>query len=451
MNRVALKKNLMSWAVPAVALLILFIISFGVRWEAFRAMPQGYGFYNAQHQRWINAEVNSHVLYVLSMYRAHPPAQHQFAPYFFGTNDPTDTAFLHNPNLTGSNVYTSFAPTVFIVPYALFKILGTPLTYTALELFSLAIHFACIALIHGLLRVLLPARGHRKHLIPILGASVYTFSTVALHNHMSVYWSHQLLQPVYLAAMLRFAQTRGTLRLREVLLWGAALPLISWTGFVMDLAFALHFGAQYLRLRTRDWILRFATLAAAGLTALVAIVSQILLVTGASLSAYFDKIANRVEARSFDAGYTTLPKLIESYVIDVAYDTGAYVLIALFLVTSYFYLVRRVPRLKSFTFVILLMSLVPLLETIPLIEHDAVYGFGRLKLLLPLILLLCLTADGVLRHVNWSKRYIVLIAICFAVPAAAHSYLYIDIYGNRHDTYRRYLNLPPPAHSYFAQ
>jgi hypothetical protein len=451
MNKNVFNKKLIDWLLPLGIVLALFAISFGVRWEALRNMPQGYGYYNQQYQRWINAEVNSHVLANIQTYRTYPTTDHWFASYILGSAE--DTRFLPSKKIPEISVYSSFSPAVFIFPYAVFKVLHLPVTYTGLELLNLFLHFTCIVLIYSLLRALFPRKDRwQQHFIPILGASVYTFSTVTLHNHLSVYWSHQLLQPFYFAAMLRFIQTRGRFRLPEIALWATLLPLISWTGFVMNAAFGLYFMVKLTQERKRAWLARTIATAISALFALGAIVLQVLFVSGVGVNNYIDKVFSRIEARSFDAGYVTLPKLIETYARDVLYDIGAYIILLIALLSTGVYLRYKLRHVPLFTWGVLLLSALPVLETIPLIEHDTVYGFGRLKLVLPLVIALCIALNQILNHWQWSKRAVAILTIAFVLPAAAHVVIYQKIYGDGpHHYYQEHLRLSPQQRLLFSQ
>lgn len=434
-----LKFLFINYWLAGVVLLCIFAISLAVRWDTFHNAPQGGAYYNTSYSRWTNTEVNTHVLYNIETYRYYPPARHFFASYFYAH----DSRFMPSKYIESTVVYSSFPPTLFIAPYLIFKLLHvSTLSYTALKIFSLAIHFLCIGLVFVLVRTLLPRRHkYRDVIIPAFCASVYAFTTVTLHNHMAVYWSHQLLQPFFIGLLIRLTQTNGSLRLRELAIWSFLLAVITWTGFVACLGLILYFALQYWRHRQQRLLRYIATVAISAAAALALIVGQVLFVTGASIPAYFDTVANRVEARSFETGYVTPIQLIVTYVRDVAYDIGAYIFLALVLLVIFLAIAHRLPSFTKVQWMILWLATFPIIESIPLIEHDTVYGFGRLKLVLPLLLILCLVAGQLLAQWRWRTQAVILVALLFSIPAVIHVHIYQNIYGNgpQHTNYAQYV------------
>jgi hypothetical protein len=106
---------------------------------------------------------------------------------------------------------------------------------------------------------------------------------------------------------------------------------------------------------------------------------------------------------------------------DLVLDYGAYILLAYSMALGY------LSRLKpSFAWEVIFVSAFPLLESLPLLEHDTVYGFGRLKWLLPCVLILALMSYEFL---NGKKLRTFLFVSLFALADLAHILIYLNIYS----------------------
>jgi hypothetical protein len=405
---------------PVLILLSFFIATLVVRNDVRRFAPLGEAVYAANYQRQENTEVFKHVLYVLTVYRDNPIAKHQFAPYVGASPNFLPNRF--NPLLI---VYPSFSPVFFIVPYLFLTLLHIGLSYSGLQLFSLALHFVCIIMVYLLVRTLLPRR-KLAVFVALLCASVYAFSTSTLQNHMNVYWAHQLLQPFYFGAVLLFIKRKGLLKPWEAAVMGFVLSIIAWTGLVVSVGFAGYYAWRYHKRKDKADLWR-AVAVLSGITAAVLLVAgQILWITGASAPLYISKIFLRVQARSFDPGYTTSVFVIPlRFLLNVAIDAGAYIVLALVFAGMYW---RRWRHTTNIALTAVFLTLFPLLESIPLLEHDTVYGFGRLKLFVPLIIILALGAYEFVVRAKHTWRAAWLLTGLFAVAALIHIFLFLDIY-----------------------
>jgi hypothetical protein len=404
-----LKRNL-----PLLLLIVLFALSIVVRIGAFSQQPLTH--YNHAYDRFTNLEVYHHLSYVVNdIYAHYPIAKHKFAGYF----PEGDPRFLHHRYLPVL-VYMSFPPTVFIVPYVFFKILGIGATFQAMEAFGLLIHLISVILLYYLLLAVLPkGNGRRRQTIAVLGASIYIFSTGTLHNHMSVFWSHQLLQPALIGSLLLFTKKRGMLTWWQSLAVGFTLSVITWTGVVASAGFVLYGLFQFWRSRRKGYLWSAVGVAGGAMLALAAVIGQVLYTTGASIGAYASKVGQRIDARSPLAEGSVM-HTVRRFLNDLFLDYGA------FFLATYSLLLLNFRKLKpSLAWAVVFLAAFPVLESFPLLAHDTTYAFGRLKWLLPVILVFSLLSHEFLDGTK--KRLYTLVGIV-AAASLVHILLYLDIY-----------------------
>jgi hypothetical protein len=385
---------------PVIAILALFALSVLLRLQSFGMDPlesQGW----TQFQRFNNTEVWDHNNYVLEVYSTLSASEHKFVGYVGASDE-----FLKNADNPGLTVYTSFPPTQFIVLFLASKIIGS--TFAASQVFGLLLHALCVALVGYLIHVLT-----RNNVATVVGAAMYTFSTGTLWYHMNVFWAHELLVPVFLVALIVFVRQQGRLRWWQGLLLGLALSIITWTGAVAAVGFALHGAWKWYR--TRDTAYLGNLFMVAGMVVAVAlIVGQVLVTTGADPLEYLSKVANRAGSRTAGAESVDLPVAMWRFVNALLIDYGGFMLIALVLA------VRR--GLTGFQWEVAAVAAFPLLESFLLLEHDLIYGFGRLKWLLPAILIACMAGANLSPRGKWK------LGIATGVAALVHIGLYFVVF-----------------------
>ncbi|MDP5181534.1 hypothetical protein QOZ88_02705 [Blastococcus sp. BMG 814] len=389
---------------PVVAIAALFAVSVLLRLPALGMDPiQNSGW--TPYQRLNNANVWIHNQYVLEVYGSNPILGHKFASYIG-----TDPQFLRNAALPQLTVYTSFPSTHFVVLHLALNALGLGMTYAASQVFGLLLHGASVALVAYLVLLLT-----RNKVMAVTGAAMYTFSTGTLWYHMNVYWSHELLVPVFLASLVVFVRRAGRPRRWQAFLIGAAMTAVTWTGAVAAVGWSLY--GLYKHHRTKDRAFLANLFAAVGMvTALVLITAHVLVTTRATPLAYLRALLNRAEVRSATGAQEGFPLLSWRFVNALVLDYGGFLLAALVVAL----IVGRL--LSTFQWEVVLLSAFPLLESFLLLEHDFWYGFGRLKWLLPAILLICLAGA------NLGRRGTSVLVAAVGAAALAHVALYFVVF-----------------------
>ncbi|WP_285745985.1 hypothetical protein [Lentzea sp. NBRC 105346] len=381
---------------------MLFVASIFLRLPAFGIDPmKEFGW--TQFERFNNAEVWIHDRHVLNIYDTHPIQVHKFAGYVG-----YDEQYLKNKEDPQLTVYTSFPPTHFVALFATLKTFGGHYTYKAMEVFGLAIHALSVGLIAYLVYLLT-----RSRLLAVLGGAIYIFSTGTLWYHMNVYWAHELLVPVFVGSLIVFVKRRGLMRWWESLLFGAGMTLISWTGAVAAVGYALYGLYKFYKTKDRAYLNHLFVIAGLA-AALVLVVAQVLITTGSNPVEYVEKVLHRAQTRT--AGATSMPfvVMVWRFVNDLLLDYGGYMVIALVLAVKY--------KIERFHKAVLFVAAFPLVESFIILEHDTVYGFGRLKWLIPVILLICIAGAKLSERRKW------LLASAVAAASVLHIALYFSVY-----------------------
>ena len=392
-------KRFTKW--PVLILLGLFLLSVLVRAGQFN--QEYIANSGIRLGQFTNTEVFYHTEYVLALYDRYDASQHLFASYI--RHD--FTQFLQHKEIF-ETVYTSFPSAIFVVPYLVFELIHTPPTYLSLQIFSLALHLLCILLFYRLLLLLTKDRA-----VSVLAASAYIFATIALQHHMNVYWAHQLLQPLFIYSLILFVKREGRLRPWEILGLALAMSLITWTGVVASVGYALYGAWMLWRTRDRAYLSYLWAVFGVGL-AMAAVYLQVFLATGANLGDYLYALSHRADARSSVSSPPSF--LIGAFFNALLIDMGLFAAVLPLLAWK--------NRPEHMEWAVLFISTFPLLESFLLMGHDYTYGFGRLKWLVPLVLLI-----GIL-GAKFAKTYrrLTVLAIFIIIASAIHVYFYWHLY-----------------------
>jgi hypothetical protein len=387
---------------PVIVLPALFAFSVLIRLPAFNIDPvKDAGW--TRFERFNNSEVWLHDQYVLDVYAHYPVRVHKFAAYIGGGDE-----YLKNKDDPQLTVYTSFPPTHFVALFLTLKTFGAHYTYKAMEVFGLVIHALCVALIAYLIYLLT-----RSKLLAILGGSMYIFSTGTLWYHMNVYWAHELLVPLFVGSLIVFVKRKGLMRWWESLLFGAGMTLISWTGAVAVVGYVLYGAYKFHKTKDRAY-LNYAFMAVGMVAALTLVLVQVLITTGASPIEYIEKVIHRAGARTVAAKSMPLAVMGWRFFNDLLLDYGGYMLIALVMALKH--------KILTFHWAVVFVAAFPIVESFAILEHDTVYGFGRLKWLIPVIVLICLAGAGLRDRGKW------WLAFAVAAASALHVALYFSVY-----------------------
>lgn len=369
------------------------------------------------YNRPLNTDVFIHTNLVFSIYTSNPVRTHLFASYIGADSQFITSA--RNENLT---LYTSFPPALFAIPYIILSVLHVEAGTQNLQLFNLLIQLVCSVLIFLVIKRILFNQKHAD-MIACISSSAYIFSTGTLLNHMNVWWAHQLLQPFLIGSCLLFVTQGNKFKAYQTYFLGVILTAISWTGAVVSVGIALLHLWRYIIHRDRMDIPKIALPVVGIATSVVALYAQIWLATKVDVATWVNKIAHRANARS--GADHELSDLLLQFFQGIITDYGAYLVILAGLVSLANHHRIKVGVLLQKYKAVLAISIFPIFESLLLLEHDSVYTFGRLKFLLPIILITAVLGSELIQRRILRIR---TLSLALGVAAAIHVFLYLDIY-----------------------
>ncbi|WP_431276293.1 hypothetical protein ACQ858_08570 [Variovorax ureilyticus] len=388
-----------------VAVLLVFIAALVVRSDDFR------GERGAE-----NLEASYHTLLTITALHEVPVARSHLLPIvnFGGPKDINIPwgATVRTPN--GDFVYTSFPPLAFLVPAALFQALNVEPSLGTLASFNAGLGLISAFLLFAILVRILTFDGHTKGVAvfaSVAGASLLLLSKEGLHSFGPVYWAQQLAQLFLLGQLAVLVELKHREPPKPVALL-ALLGVISflaayteWTGFVANGLIGLAF---VVRDRAGSRRVGLVMLAANAL-AIGAITVHLASAIGwqETLSA----LSKRFFARSAMADRGLL-ELLGQY-----WESFGLLLVLSALAGAVVMAHARRHSKPAVTFAVfaLLVSLAPLVENFIMLQHAWQFSYDRLKLVVPLSVLVA-SAFAILlsakRTAAWAFA-LILLALSF--------------------------------------
>ena len=298
----------------------------------------------------------------------------------------------------GSYVYTSFPPAGFLLPYALFSWRSQGLGFFTLSLLNsligLSSAVAMGALARAVTRSLLQgatARLQSEWVVFTTVSILYLFLRESLVSHGAVYWPHSVSQlTLIIGAFMAYKvfQGRDTILSNAILLLALFIyPALEWTGFIfaVGVSIALLINWRLIRRQPdqarsngiRNLSLAIATLL---LTALSGIALIAIFSIAIGLENLLEALASRATARTFDFG--ALFGLVPQYFVSF----GALVPLALLAGIQVSRNKMMPPSEARPEHLLFLVVAFPMLENVVLMQHAYQFSFDRLKLAVPLLL-----------------------------------------------------------------
>lgn len=336
-----------------------------------------------------NLDATYHVLLTVQALRESPPSVHHFLPI-------VNLASSRQRNLNfgstvadaaGNRFYTSFGAIGFLVPYAVLGAFHADPTPQNLMAVNFAIHVIATLLLALLVDEALAESGverRTRSLAVLLSAATYLFVNESLFSHGLIYWHHSLFQPVWMLQLLLFfrivrrwdAVERPSRAQFAALIAVSVLgPMVEWSGYIANAAIA---GWLWWRARAACAAsprrgprrLALAVLAAAALAGLVFVAHFALAIGIRPLVA---ALTERAQARDAAAGSITA--LLRGYY-------QSFLLLPMLAIAAPFVVraqSRRWPAVSPALAGLLVVTAIPLIENVLLMQHATTYTFDRLK------------------------------------------------------------------------
>lgn len=323
-----------------------------------------------------NVEASYHTLLTVKALNENTGSDHFFLPSVTLGGDVN-----HNvgwgatkPTPTGSYIYTSFYTPAFILAASFFYFSGLDINLENLSYLNLFIGFITSLFLLSLFLKTKKIRTINDVIFIALPAITVTiFSTEALLSTGVIYWAQSVYNLIFAASLFTlyvFLEKRGSSRKSGMILFLCFLgPLFEWTGFIYNIGLMIIF-YSYLKNKKLASQIFFVTFLSGFFLVLHYFIAL-------GIENTIIGFVSRFSARTINSNILLLPY---GYVMSY----GLFLALAVFLLFSF---IRNKSDGKIYI-AIVFASLFPLIENIIMYQHASQFSFDRLKLIIPLSILL---------------------------------------------------------------
>lgn len=362
-----------------------------------------------------NSDATWHVLYTMQCYDEVPVSEHKFAP-LVTLGDESDKGLQWGACVPDRNdrnyYYTSFSGAGFLAPYIFMKLFGLTGSEQTLYLFNTVL-FSISAMI--LIRFLWDVFRESRFRIWVVsaGSLAYLFSPELLHNFGVVYWCHSLMQCTLLLQGYAYYRHRSQGKGKSLfLLLCLVNPYIEWTGYVANGGFFLAELFRYWKTDKVKALKNSAAIAAATVGALLLFLMHFLLVVPPD--ALLEAMKARFLARNLSA-HVPLSALLTGYLSSFRYTFALVAGLAVFAGVLWGGAKAAKQNAQHYTCAVqpwlLFVFCFPVLENVLMIQHAVEYAFDRMKLIFPVVLILCELVNYILLRISKAKWPVIVLAV----------------------------------------
>lgn len=410
-----------------------FALSLWIRWPAF-----------ASEAATPNLEASYHALWTAESLTGSPVSSHRLLPTVtLGPVPENDISWgTARPTPGGSYVYASFPPLAFWLATPLVGLGETPMDLRPLGLFNSLIGLLAALLLAGLARRVFLDRalvgGEHQEDRQTLGWGVFASTACtalllceSLQSHGVVYWPQSPAQVVFIAgAWFAYGvvkQKSSNLTTTGLLACCAIYPLLEWSGYIFNVGLFIAFAAMNLRagpapltgdglrwwapssvrMIVRGWPIRIAAL-----TVVVGVATLAHLVSAVGAGETLEALGSRAAARATSLNLLGLP---------LGYLTSLGLLVPAGVLAGWSSLRFMRGQWNSPFGWLLLITAFPSLENLIMLDHAIEFSFDRLKLIVPLILVLAFWAGGLA-----TSRVLIVLPLAALAIIGSNVLLYRD-------------------------
>jgi len=333
-------------------------------------------------------EASYHTLFMIEVLRETPASDSKFLPLvsFPGEADRNIPWGTTLRTRDGRYIYASFESTAFLPPLAFFELFGLPTTLQSILIFNGLLQLGCCFVLAFLLRRMLAHRGLSGRVADIAvlaGVSIQFFAQEALISYGLIYWTQQFYQLVMIGSLVllhRLFAGNEHRRRTIALLLGLAFagPLIEWTAFVFNAGMVLVLLHAARSRGDGPWLKLAIAISVVTLVSAIAIIAHFAWVSG--LQNTLDFMSGRFLIRSGKDGdpYQLAKNYVKSFGLILPIFIGSLVIVWQ----------KRAAVLDRAALLVLFVSLFALLENILLMQHSTQFGFDRLKMIIPMAIVI---------------------------------------------------------------
>lgn len=402
------KQNAYICATMAFSFLVIVIVAF-LKWQGTDI-------------NYRNSDATWHTLLTMQAYDETPVSVHKFVP-IVTTGEERDKGIPWGatiPDDKGNYYYTSFSPMGYMIPYFFVKILHLPFSEKSLFCLNmLLLLMSCIVIIL-LFREIYGEKCNYLFLAIIMFC--YIISPEIMHGMGIVYWHQSIMQifiPLQCLLYYRYIKNEED-KISKVLfyLFCVINPYTEWSGFVANGGF---FIAEFIRNCKKKGVKKIVPLFSIGICTIISFaIFCVHYLSVVSANDFFAALKNRFFARNI-ATTAPLQKLLVGYKESFA---ALLVIIGIFAVV-WIYAKKSENGVKMEDKLLLFVSAFPVVENFIMKEHAISYTYDRMKLALPLMLILY----WLLTHIQIETKAAKLMAVM--VPIVCSIYLAIPYFlGN---------------------
>lgn len=371
--------------------------------------------------KWPNYEVNYrnsdatwHTLLTIEAYDGTPLSEHKFLP-LVSLGDARDKWISWGatiPDNNGNYYYTSFSPMGYVLPYSFMKVFHFENTEFSLYVFNtLLLMISCLVIT----KLFQEIYGDKLSL-PILAAimAVYILSPEIMHGMGLVYWHQSLMQiflPLQCLFYYRYIKNEDAPSCIGFLITCLINPYTEWSGYVAN---AGYFLAEIVRCYKRPLKKYFLLISVAFATAMSFALFCLHYLSTVECKVFFDALKDRFFVRNISTD-TPWKWLIKGYWESFA---ALILLTGIFSVIAVFFVLKERPGVDLRDKLLLFVTSFPLLENIVMKQHAVAYTYDRMKLALPLMLVLYWCIQTCVRKkrlaIYAASMFLVMVSLFFA-------------------------------------
>lgn len=371
---------------------------------------------------YLNSDATWHTLLTIEAYNETPISEHYFLP-IVSLGEQRDKGISWGSTISdekGNYYYTSFSPMGYVLPYLFIKIFSLPISESSLYIFNTLLLLISCVVIYLLLSEIFSDR--KQYLIMYAVFVAYILSPEIMHGMGLVYWHQSLMQvflPLQILFYSKFIKNEKKKYGYLTLLMCLINPYTEWTGYVANGGL---FIAELIRNRKQKGIKKISKALSLGICTVLSFVifcGHYLLVT--DMSDFFNALKNRFLARNATTN-TQWSLLFTGYWSSFA----ALITLVCILCIVCIYKKQSFRFMKSANAelkLILFVSIFPVIENFIMKQHAVSYTYDRMKLALPLVILLYYVAVEAIDTSKINMQLITMLLVLVGVLPSCYSYM----------------------------
>lgn len=346
--------------------------------------------YKSGEINYINSDATWHVLYTMKCFSETPFSVHKFLPLnsLGGIDNKYIPWGLTVLGDGGNYYYTSFSGIGYALPYLFVKIFHLGYTELSLYIFNTLL-FVISSVILAFFLMDLFKKNKNSVLITVIGIIFYTMEPVLLHNMGITYWHQSIMQVTLLIQIYSYYRYRKYNSKNAYILFLIMTllnPYIEWTGFVANLGFMI--AELFSNWKQNYRVALVKAFSVAGLTILSGLLFCGHFLLNLSFKDFYSTMVERFGARSVTSKFS-IANLFAGYWN--SYKFSLPFLSLLFIINLLINKKhdRKYRSIFSENKYLLLVTLFPITENFLMKEHAILYTYDRMKLVFPIVLIIC--------------------------------------------------------------